>query len=596
MRRSIRSFILVLVAVAMVAGFGLLGLAENRTWNERLLAGRQAELTRMVTLLTQAAERKFGPDLTRNEFASWKGTVRELGDYRLSLIDRQGRVVEDSGRPPDQPDEDGDNHIDRPEVAAAFADGLGVSRRYSATGGRDYLYVAGRIVFQREPDALPMVLRLGFPMSLIQAERRAILARYACGAALITLLALALTALVTRPLDREIKELIAAVNDLADGQYARRLVRQPRSELASLGLAFNRLASRVSREATRDTTTRDRLLAVLENMDEGVLVTGQDGRVTNANPALVRLFGLSAPPEGFPGEAIRFPEFIEALSRAGRGEMVPPLVLTLPGPPEKFMEARMRPLGDEYRPEGVVAVFHDLTARQRLYRLRRDIVANVSHELRAPLEALAEAAAILGEKSESDPELKPVALVLERHQGRLDELSRDLLELARLESLKTKALRRETVPTADFLARAAADLAPAGSDNARRLAVAVEPGAETLSVDPGSLTAAIRNLLDNAFKYSAPDSPVSLTVRPGPRGTVELAVANRGPALTPEDLERVFERFYRGEKSRLRSPGGSGLGLAIVKHAAQAHGGTAAVRSAPGEETVFTLTLPRAVG
>ncbi len=596
MRHTIRIFVMALVTLTMVAGLGILAWMENRTLEDRLSRDKKAELTRLVDLLALCAEHVTGPEAYGAEFAKWAEIIHKQGDYRLSLINQRGVLLEDSHLSTEELARERDNHASRPEVIAAFRDGSGSSRRYSATEGRDYLYVAGRVFFQVIPEAEPLVLRLGSPLSQVRGTRLEVLKQYGLGAGVIVLLALAVSFWATRPLDREIKELIAAVGDLADGNYARRLVRQPKNELAFLGVAFNRLASRYSRQMTKDAATQERLLAILENMDEGVLVTDRGGRVTNSNPALARLFSLETPPKGFPGEAIRFPEFVEALSRTGRGESVPPLVLTLSGVPEKILEVRLSPLGDEYEPAGVVAVFHDLTNRQRLYKLRRDIVANVSHELRAPLAALAEAAEILGRKAAGDPELSQVVDVLARHRGRLDELSNDLLELARLESLKTKGLTREAVDTSAMLDEAAESVIPAGDEeSASRLSLAVAPGAETLYVDRASLQSALRNLLDNAFKYGAPGTPVRVLAEPGPRGVVALSVANQGPALTPEDKERVFERFYRGEKSRLRSPDGYGLGLAIVKHAAQAHGGAASVESSAGE-TVFTIRLPQKNG
>ncbi len=594
MRYPVRAFIVILVTTAVAGGFALLALVENRALGERLVITKEAELTRMVSLLAQSAERKYGPDVIYNEFRAWGQTVNQLSGYRLSLISHEGAILGDAGLSNDQALHAADNQASRPEVAGALKSGLDSSRRYSAAEGRDYLFVAARITFRRAPDAPPLVLRLGCPMALIREAKNAILKRYAVGALIVTLLAALAAALATRPLDRSIKELTGAARDLADGRLSRRLVRQPRGELALLGLALNHLASRFSRQAARDQATQERLLTILENMAEGVLVTDASGRITHSNPALCRLFQLETAPTGLPGESIRHPEFIEALSRAGRGERIPPLLLTRPGPPEKFIEVRLSPLGDEYQPAGVVAVFHDLTSRQRLYQLRRDIVANVSQELRQPLTALAAAAASLAEKTDHDPELRPIVEVIELHHHRLDELSRDLLELARLESFKTRPIDLPSLKVAELFEEAARMLPSDDASQTDRLKITIEPGAETVPGDRPALLSALRNLIDNALKYSHPGTPVTLAARTSGGGrTMELTVGSQGPVLTPEDLERVFERFYRGEKNRLRHPDGAGLGLAIVKHAAQAHGGTATVTSRPGGETVFTISLPR---
>ena len=585
MRHTVRIFIVALVTISVAASFGLLALLENRAVRQSLFDEKQAELTRMVRLLAESVEADHNRlDLNR-DFSAWNKAVTSLEGYRLSLIDQNGRLLKDSRLTAKELADGAGSHATRPEVVAAMKDGLGVSRRYSATEGRDYLYVAGLV---SPPETSSLILRLGAPVSMVRAFQGDLRQRYAWGALVFTILAGLISFLATRPLNREIKELISAAGDLADGNLARRIVRQPKNELAFLGVALNRLASRFSRQAARSGAGEERLLAILDNMTEGVLVTDADGRITNFNPTLMRLFNLEHPPTGFPGESIRYPEFNDALSRAGRGERMPPLTLTLPG--EKFVEVRMRPLGDEYNHQGVVAVFHDLTNRQRLYTLRRDIVARMSQELRLPLDALAEAVSALEKKSASDPELTPIVDLLRRHRDKIDEMSHDLLELARLESLKKSALKKEPITVADLFKAAIAEL-PLDEKDADRIKTDIDPEAAELNGDRSILLSAVRNLADNALKYGSPDTPVVLAAK-ADQGNISLSVTNQGPGLSAEERERAFERFYRGETSRRRHQAGAGLGLAIVKHAAQAHGGRARLESSPGGETEFTITLP----
>ena len=366
MRHTVRVFIIALVTACVAVGFILLALGESRALWNRLLEEKKAELTRVVSILVESAERKFGPDLLHNEFKAWGVIAGGLDEYRLSLISQDGQLLGDSQLPPERLRDQADNHLGRPEVALALKDGLGSSLRYSSTEGGDFLYVAARVTFRREPDAPPMVIRLGAPLNMLKAARGDLLKSYALGAFLITILAASVAALATRPLDREIKELIAASKDLADGRLSRRIVRHPKNELAFVGVALNRLASRFSRQEIREKADQERLLAVLENMAEGVLVTDASGRITNHNPALTRLFNLEKALSGFPGQYIRFPEFIEALARTARGEIPPPLTLTVPGSEPRTIEVRLRPLGDEYEPDGVVAVFHETTLTRRI--------------------------------------------------------------------------------------------------------------------------------------------------------------------------------------------------------------------------------------
>ena len=590
MRHTVRIFIVALVTVSVAAGFGLLALLESRAVRQSLSDAKQEELSRMVRVLAESAGADRGRELIDNP-RTWTKLAASLDKYRLSLIDENGRLLKDSALTPEEVRTETGSHATRPEVLAAMRDGLGVSRRYSATEGRDYLYVAGRIAFVNQPDAPPLVLRLGAPVTMLRDMQGDLRRRYVRGALAFTLLAGLISFLATRPLNREIKELIAAVGDLADGNLSRRIVRQPQNELAFIGVALNRLASRFSRQAARSGTGEERLLAILDNMTEGVLVTGADGRITNSNPTLMRLFDLEHPPAGFPGESLRFPELNDALGRAARGERMPPLALALPGPPEKYVEVRMRPLGDEYNHQGVVAVFHDLTNRQRLYTLRREIVARMSQELRLPLDTLAETIAALENKAGRDPELAPIVDLLRRHRGRIDEMSHDLLELSRLESLKKSSLRKETIKVTELFEAALAELPPDERETGR-LKQDIAPEAAEFSGERSILESAVRNLVDNALKYGTPGTPISLAAKPGDSGDIIISVTNQGPGLTPEEKERAFERFYRGDKGRRRHQSGAGLGLAIVKHAAQAHGGRAALESRPDGETTFTITLP----
>lgn len=592
MRHTVRAFIVTLVTLCVAAIWGVLTLLENRAGSERVLAEKQAELSRIISLLTQSAEDKFGPDVARNDFPAWSRAIGRLGPYRLSLIDADGRLLGDSLLPPEDM-EYSDNHALRPEITQALAEGRGVSRRYSATLRCEYLYVAGRLTFRRAPDDPAMILRLGLPSNLISAERGRILRQYAVTGGLAVLAAFLVSLAAAGPLNRQIEELVAAARDLAGGNLSRRIVRHPKNELGFLGVALNRLASRFSRQAASEKLSALRFLTILENIDDGILVTDRDGNIIHANDALVRLFCLTLVPTGRPGEVIRETAIIESLKRAAAGEDQPPLSLKLSS--GRFVEVRFISLTDGGNPAGMAAIFLDFTDSRRLYLQRRQILETISHELEIPLGALASAAEALREKTAGDEELRPIADLLAGHEGKLDEMSRDLRELLRLEALKARRLplKRKTMAW-DGLIREALQSLKTAPEEADRFNIQIAPEARIVSGDEAALLTAVRNLIDNALKYSRAGTSINVTSVTEPNGGSSLAVASQGAPLSPEDLDRVFERFYRGERGRRAHRAGAGLGLALVKHAAQAHDGQAWVESTPGGGNVFTISIPQA--
>ena len=598
MRHSIRALLLTITMLAVLVSLLAMALVFNQQMGNRLLAEKETELKRVADVLKDMLSQDAFGNLSSSSTAvldHWATVMGTLGSYRVTLIDESGQVLGDSFVPFDQLDST-DNHAARPEVLAARKNGYGEAVRYSSTVGFDVLYVA--IPLPR-PEGGELVLRVGASIKDLEGIRFDILKNFLWVAILGLLLSFLFSFWATKSLGQGIKELIEAASDMADGNLSRRLVRLPRNETAKIGVSLNRLASRLSRQFKACDENHQHLLAVLNNMDDGVLVTDADGRISHSNAGFLKIFGLVNAPIGYPAENIRQPEIINALDRAQRGEKVEPLLLHYFGPPERFIEIRLSILKDNTKTKGVVAVFHDLTERQKLYQMRRDFVANISHELRTPLTAIMGATETLkGISSSAHEDIKPLVDVLDRHAGRLAELARDVLELARLEALKPSAVEKEQHKVIDlFQSAVEAVLAERNEDEksplAQRFQSQIEPAELDMSGDFKSLATALKNLLDNALRYGEPDSPIYFKAFSGPGHSVTLSVQNQGPSIEPEDRERIFERFYRAEKSRIRYAGGAGLGLAIVKHVAQLHGGTALLETPASGGAIFSLLLPQ---
>jgi two-component system phosphate regulon sensor histidine kinase PhoR len=504
---------------------------------------------------------------------------------RITVVGGDGAVLADSERGAAQVPEM-DNHASRPEVRQALAGGTGTAIRRSDTTAVEYAYAAQAVTLE---GGRVVVVRLALPLDRLARLQ----GRLGLALALAMLAALAaMTAAswwLTRRLFRPLARVVAGADALARGHLAHRLEVPEEEELATLALSLNRLASRVEEQIAAVGAERDHLQAILASMSEGVLVTGPDGRARFANAALRRLLGLAGDVAGrSPLELSRQPpleRLVAATLRsgeAGSGEMV------LHAPERRTLALTTAALADR---RGAVVVARDITAFLRLAEMRRDFVANVSHELKSPLAAIRGYAETLADGALDDPPAarRFTARILEQCR-RLQALLEDLLTLSRLEGAEG-ASERQRVELGDLARRGVELLAGAAAE--RRVELAVEGDAVTVHGDADALERMVLNLLDNALKYNRPGGAVRVRVAGGDREAL-LEVRDTGIGIPADALPRIFERFYRVDKGRSRDEGGTGLGLAIVKHVAQQHGGRVEVESALGEGSAFRVRLPLA--
>jgi two-component system, OmpR family, phosphate regulon sensor histidine kinase PhoR len=568
---------------------------------ERSAAQQLGESLRLLTRVLAPWVGETGgedPDLQRRVVELATGS-----SLRMTLMTGDGTVVADSARTYSQVAEM-DNHAGRPEVAGAMATGGGWSVRRSATTGLTYAYSARSFT---GPDGRLYVLRLAQPLEELDRVRRRLAWTMALAAGAALLVAGLVFLWLARRFFRPLARLVEGAGTLAAGDYAHRLEPPEEPHLAALGDAFNRLAARVQEQIARVRSERDHLEAIVRSMSDGVLVTDREGRALLANPELRRLFDLSGEVTGrTPLELTRRRELAElvtaTLERGEDGHAV----IEMRSPGRRTVALASTPLsasgtGGEVDAAGgdvlgVVVVARDTTAATRVDEMRRDFVANVSHELKTPLSAIRAYAETLRDGALED---RPAA---ERFVGRMIEQSRrlqalldDLLTLSRLENLEERP-RPEPVDLMPILRRAVEVV----EEPARARDVEVllqEPIAPPPPVwgDRESLERLATNLLDNAVKYNREGGRVAVTVEP-PDEPEELVleVADTGIGIPEESVPRIFERFYRVDKGRARDEGGTGLGLAIVKHVAQSGGGRVEVESEVGVGTVFRVHLPLA--
>jgi len=574
-----RIFVTYIVLALLLVGTG--GVLLYDTVGDEAQAGIEA---RVVTGVRLVASRLEGWEGVADE-ARLDERIDALGraaDARLTVVAPDGRVIADS-------EFDGgglaalENHAGRPEVREAMAVGEGASVRYSRSVGDDLLYRARRV------DAGPWagsVARMAVPLTRVAAAqadvRRDLLLAQLAGLAL-TLVA---AGLLSRYLVRPVRELQSMARRLIEGDLTARARVDTGDELEELAAALNAAAAGLAQQIARAEGERDQIEAVLEGMVEGVVVTDARGRIAMANGALRGMFALTGPAEGRrPIEALRNPEAADAIEdAAGRGEVVVREV-RVSWPVERTFSLHAAGLAAG----GCVGVFHDVTALKRVDEVRRDFVANVSHELQTPLTTLAGYGETLADSTGDPARVAEIAEVVRRQSARMSVLVRDLLDLSRLES-EGFAPESEIMDVEALVREVAAAWAVRAAEKGLALGTHVERGLEVRG-DRHLLHHALSNLVENAVKYVPSGREARVEARAVPGG-VELAVSDTGDGIPREDLPRIFERFYRVEKGRARSRGGTGLGLAIVKHVAEVHGGRVEVESATGRGTTFRILLP----
>jgi two-component system, OmpR family, sensor histidine kinase SenX3 len=350
--------------------------------------------------------------------------------------------------------------------------------------------------------------------------------------------------------------------------------------------AVERAADEAALRAERGTSAAERLAQALDALHQGVVLCDEEGRVAYRN-LLAESFAGARHAEALAEQAIS--EVLKAAALEGEQHT---RAVDLFGPPRRNLQITAVPLSDGSRSIGAVAVIENVSDRKRLEAVRRDFVANVSHELKTPVGALGLLAETLADE-EDGAVIRRLAHRMQAEAVRVGRIIHDLLDLSRLESEESP--EREPVSVHLVVGQAVEQVRAAAETRDVGLDVAEVPRRITVPGDRRQLVSAVYNLLDNAVKYSEPGSTVHLRCAIG-GDWVELGVQDFGIGIPSRDFERIFERFDRVDRARSRDTGGTGLGLAIVHHVATNHGGKVTVTSREGEGSTFLLRLPAGPG
>ncbi len=545
---SFMTLIATLVAVLL-----LLIIDEIRDYHHAILKREMVEKINFIELEIRNAPRRY----LGGAIADREMRIRELSaivNLRITLVDFNGIVIADSQY---THIDEMDNHRYRLEIKGALARGIGESIRYSGTLKTDMLYIA------RKSDA--EIIRLAKPLGEVD-ENIARLSGYILAVgAIALLLSLLIVILVSRRITRPINETVRFARDFSNGEFSRRIPNYSDDEIGTLQKALNRLADTVVEKINSLLFEQNKLEITIESINDGIAVVGRDKSILIANRAFKSLLDIEAAVVGkLFFEAIRNRTLntrIEQTHATG-------IAVTFE---EAFLNGRhcdvfINPIAGGQNLGGILIVLHDTTEKKKVEQMKTDLVSNMSHELKTPI-AILKGYLETMEPHLSDPdmskELLHKALV---NVDRQSSLINDILKLNRLET--SREFATDYIDVRDIISTSIDILGPKAQK--KNVTMLFNTDGQSARVLGNRFLAEeiFFNIIDNAINYNIEGGSITVDMeKTGERLTV--AIVDTGIGIPEDSLDRVFERFYRVDKSRSRATGGTGLGLSIVKHAAE---------------------------
>ncbi len=548
-KRIFRSIVLVALAVLLASLALVLGVLYDYF----------SDLQRQQ-LITQVELAAQGADHEGEGY--FKGLDSET--TRITWIAADGTVLYDS-----QGDETAmENHLERQEVQDALATGFGESTRYSDTTMQNTIYAAKRL---DDGTILRLSMAHNSVWRLLLGAIHPIIIIVIVALVLSLLLAYRLSANIVRPLNN-----LNLEKPMSNSDY---------EELEPLLHRIDSQQRQLQQQRRQMQRRQDEWQTVTGNMNEGLVLIGASGDVLSLNPAAARLLDAGHYVIGEPLHTIgRAADLQPLLDKALTGAQAEQ-ILDIKG--ERY-QCDASPVLSEGQVDGVVLLLFNVTERERAAQIRQEFTANVSHELKTPLHSISGYAELLGAGMVRAEDVAPFAGKIHREAQRMVQLVEDILHLSHLE--EGALMPKESVDLFEIAQKAVDSLRLAADHAHVSLQLTGDP-VKFLGVAP-LLYSVVYNLCDNAIKYNRPDGRVTVQVRQSEDQAV-LQVADTGIGMAEEHHSRIFERFYRVDKSHSKEVGGTGLGLSIVKHAVRIHNGRIDLRSTPNDGTTVTVYFPK---
>ncbi|ADJ26484.1 multi-sensor signal transduction histidine kinase [Dehalogenimonas lykanthroporepellens BL-DC-9] len=572
-RIAIPFIILILVSTGITGGYLISSVRNSQIDNLRFHLEEEARITAEASL----------PLLIQN--SDLDILAKKLGqeiEARVTIIAPNGKVLGDSQENPAAME----NHATRPEVKDALTSGFGESTRYSITLNEQMMYVAVPIYSQ---ETVLGVARVALPLTAIQKSINHLtltIILTMVGLALLTVLA---AWFIARRTTGPLRQLTKATKQITAGQLGRKITLNTGDEIGQLGNAFNEMSSSLKSTMEAVSAEKAKLSTVLNNMVDGVILTDKEGIISTANRTASKLFG-------FEDKNVSGKSIIEVVREH---EVDAVLVRCLQTSKEqsaqfesavtkRFIRVIAAPVIDG-KPSEILLLFQDLTELRNLQTMRKELVGNISHELRTPITGIKAMVETLHDGAIDDKEAaKDFLTRIESEVDRLAQTVSELTELSRIETGKAE-LRLEPLDLNVLVKDVIEQLQPLAERQQVTVSATLAKDLPEVLADRDRIRQTIINLVHNAVKFNRVGGNVKLYTKTN-NNEVIVDISDTGIGISKDDLPHVFERFYKADRARSKS--GSGLGLAIAKHTIQAHNGKIWVASEQGNGSTFSFSLP----
>jgi two-component system phosphate regulon sensor histidine kinase PhoR len=580
--RSFQWRIAIPFIILIVASMGVLGIYLTNSVNNSELNNLRFHLEQEAKITAEASiPALLGQGNTPDVLSKKLG--KEI-DSRVTIIATNGTVLGDSIEDPAIME----NHATRPEVKDALTSGLGEITRYSITLKEQMMYVAVPVTSDGK---LLGVARVALPLTTVENTVNHVTRIIILATVIITILAILSAWLIARTTTKPIRQLTRASKKISAGQLGQKIPVSTKDEIGQLAQAFNEMSSNLKTTVETISTEKTKLANILAIMADGVIMTDIEGNIVLANPAAGKLFGFKEP------DALSKP-LIEAVHDHEVDEILKLCLKTRKeqttqfesGIARRFLRAIAVPLHNQGRSSSTLVLFQDLTELRNLQTMRRDMVGNISHELRTPIAGIKAMIETLQDGAIDDKEA--ARDFLSRIEGEADRLTQMVSEITQLSRIETGQveLKMESVNLNALIDGVLAEMSPLADRQQITLSKEQSPDLPLIRADKDRIRQTIINLVHNAIKFNISSGRVTISTSYD-SNSVTVSVADTGIGISKDDLPHVFERFYKADKAR--TGGGSGLGLAIAKHTVQSHGGDIRAQSEERKGSVFTFSLPR---
>jgi len=534
-------------------------------------------------------ESQLGPQNTLSDPMTLANTIGQQQNLRTTIIAMDGTVLADSYLKPYELNHI-ENHLHRPEIQQALLNGLGSSKRYSKTIRRYLLYMA--VIFGKDHPA--GFLRYAVPISYIDVLEEAQQKTIIGSLILIFILSLGFTYIISLVVTRPLVAMASIAKSMAKGDFSQKPYIYSNDEVGDMARALSYMSNQIQDKIDEIRKETLKLNAVISSMFEGLMVVDEKRRVILMNLSLRKLFLVDFDPEQKASiEVIRNPQIQDIVDRIIKNrQLLVSEEVDISYPQSKILRINAVPIIRDNTLMGAVLVFHDITQVRKLERTRQDFMANVSHELRTPVTSIKGYSETLLEGGLEDKDrAKEFINIIHQNSSRLESLINDLLDLAAIESNKM-TISLTPLDIKPILKRCVGIFEKSIKDKGLSLSIHLSDNIPKILADEKRITQVLLNLLDNAVKYTSTGGIIiEISLK---NDLVQIDITDTGIGIPPNDTSKIFERFYRVEKSRSRDLGGTGLGLSIVKHIVESHHGDVWVISKVGQGSTFSVTIPQA--